>query len=75
MENIAKTAAYQAGDVAKTAAYSAAYSAGPEDVENSEEEKLQVESDGSKNHIIIFNFNNKVLHCNKVLHVIRYPQH
>jgi len=47
VENIAKTAAYQAGDVAKTAAYSAAYSAGPEDTENSEEEKLQVESDGS----------------------------
>lgn len=34
-------------NIAKTAAYSAAYSAGPEDAENSQEEKLQIESDGS----------------------------
>ena len=72
MENIAKTAAYQAGDVAKTAAYSAAYSAGPEDVENSEEEKLQVESDGSKNHKRRF-CPNKVLQSNGLLNIINCP--
>jgi len=34
-------------NIAKTAAYSAAYSASPEDAEDSQEETLQIESDGS----------------------------
>ena len=38
----------QVENIAKTAAYSAAYSAGPEDAEDSQEEKLKIESDGSK---------------------------
>ena len=34
--------------MAKTAAYSAAYTAGPEDADESQEEKLEIDGDGSK---------------------------
>ena len=40
--------------MAKTAAYSAAYTAGPEDADESQEEKLEIDCDGSKYFFGIF---------------------